>query len=398
MGATVPKAPESGEINLLLMGFHQADQTCTEIKRIADLLAQHLVFAKDLRDLLLKSETSIFSALLVDVNALEIDAVMEDLRGQRQLRDLPLLFLSNTPFSVMPIQSGSQGRLVDMILKPIQAEVLHQKLDGLLRLARQALRLKQQEERIQTLEVALQQANKNLSRREIQLQQANEELNQFSYIASHDLREPLRMVSSFMELLRERYQVHLDEQARKFIYFAVDGAVRMNTLINGIVEFNHIGRSTRALELISVNMVVEAALINLSARLNDSHAEVICDELPEVYADRAQLSQVFECILDNAMKFRSERPLTIHISVQREPHAWVFSILDNGIGFDETQSKRVFALFQTLHERDKYHGHGTGLAMAKKIIELYGGEIWVGAVSSQGSRFDFRWPIEEWVD
>lgn len=400
MDAMVRAPSEFGEMNLLLMGFHQEDHTFIEIKRVADLLAQRLVLVMDIHDLPLQSETSIFSAFLVDVDASGVDAlsVTESVCSQSQLQDIPLLFLTRMPFSEVPLKGEKRAHYIDWILKPIQSEILVQKLEELLRLARQTLIIRQQAKRIDALEIQLRQTAKMLARRDVQLRQANEEMNQFSYIASHDLREPLRMVSSFMELLRDRYQVHLDEQARKFIYFAVDGAVRMQYLINGIVEFNHIHRSTQRMELISVNMIVEAALIKLSALLNDSHAQVSCDELPEVNADRAQLTQVFENILDNAIKFRSERPLKIHIAVQRESHSWIFSILDNGIGFDQTQSKRVFGLFQTLNEREKYHGYGTGLAIAKKIIESYGGEIWVGAVSNQGTRFDFRWPMEEFID
>lgn len=398
MDATVRVLAEPDEINLLLLGFYQED--IGYLESIASSLAQRLIPVKNFDDLQLQGESGYFSALLIDVNALEMDAflVTEKIRQHRRFRETPLLILANAASFTSPLRAGGQGDFIDVLLKPVPAQILHEKLALYLRLTRQAITMQKQAKRIEFLETELHLAGKMLAKRDVQLRQASEEMNQFAYIASHDLREPLRMVSSFMELLSDRYQVHLDEQARKFIFYAVDGAVRMQYLINGIVEFNHIRRNPSAIELISANMIVEAALINLSARLSESSAAVTRDELPAVYADRVQLTQVFECILDNAIKFRSERPLEIHISAKREAQSWVFSIRDNGIGFDETQAKRVFGLFQTLHERDKYHGHGIGLAIAKKIIESYGGEIWVAAVSDQGSRFDFRWPTEEFVD
>lgn len=387
MDASVCERAELEAINVLLLRVDQDDIAL--IKRVASDLDQELILARDLDDLLLQCEHSLSSALLIDVDATEldlpllIDAVLE----HRQLRELPLLFLSHKTQLSLP----SQLALSDVLLKPLTSDIVRDKLSLLLHVARQA-------QRMASLQTELQVARKNLVKRDLQLRQAYEELSQFAYIASHDLREPLRMVSSFMELLQDRYQIHLDEQARKFIFYAVDGAVRMQNMINGIVEFNQLRPSTSTMELVSVNMIVEAALINLSTKVGNSEARITQDELPEVMADRAQLTQVFEQLLDNAIKFRSERPLAIHIGARRVDDAWVFSVSDNGIGFDETQVKRVFALFQTLHERDQFPGNGKGLAMVKKIIEAYGGEIWVAAVSSLGSRFEFRWPIDAFVD
>lgn len=387
MVAMVNEGADLEAIDLLLWGVDQDEVALME--PIARDLDQRLVLAQDLDDLLSQSEGALFSALLIDVDALGLDLVslIETLLHHRQWRQLPLLLLSTTAdLSFTPERVS-----FDVLFKPTSTELLRGKLSLLLRAARQA-------QRIAKLEAELSVAQKNLIKSERQLRRTNEEMSQFAYIASHDLREPLRMVSSFMELLQDRYQIHLDEQARKFIFYAVDGAVRMQNMINGIVEFNQLRPSAKTMELVSVNMIVEAALINLSPKVCNSEARLTRDELPDVVADRAHLTQVFEALLDNAIKFRSERPLEVHIGAQRADDAWIFSISDNGIGFDETQSKRVFALFQTLHERDQFPGNGKGLAMAKKIIESYGGEIWVAAVSSQGSKFDFRWPIDASVD
>ncbi len=398
MDATVRALAEVKDAKLLLLGFQHEDTG--KLEAIASDLDHQLLSICSLDDPLSLNECAYISALLIDVTSFDVDflQILERIQNHRILRELPLLLFSDNPTLSPSVAMNTQAEYVDVILKSEPSRHLREKLDFFSRMAKQSMLLRQQAKQIDMLEAQVRDLKKMLARRDVRLRQASEEMNQFSYIASHDLREPLRMVSSFMELLNERYQVHLDEQARKFIFFAVDGAVRMQNLINGIVEFNHIRRSANTIALISVSMIVEAALINLSARLVESNAEVKRDELPEVYADRAQLTQVFECLLDNAIKFKSERPLKIQVSARKEEHFWVFSVLDNGIGFDETQSKRVFGLFQTLHEREKYHGHGTGLAFAKKIIESYGGEIWVASVSSEGSRFEFRWPIEEMAE
>lgn len=398
MDAPVRVLAEVDEINLLLLGLEQQDRLCVE--NIASDLAQHLVLAQDIDDLPSHCASQHFSALLIDITAFDIDAmrVIEKIRQHHILQEIPLLIFTHASGVSLPSPPSAQAQLVYVMSKPVAPDLLRDQLAILWRLARQTMSLKQQANRIASLETQLQVATAKLARSTVQWRNVTEEMNQFTYIASHDLREPLRMVSSFMNLLNDRYQLELDEQAKQFIFYAVDGAARMQNLINGIVEFNHIRRSTNTIEFMSVNWIVDAVLEKLSAALAESHAEVTRDEFPRVYADREQLMQVFACLLDNAIKFRSERPLAVHLGVRKDGQFWIFSVRDNGIGFDESQSKRIFGLFQTLHEREKYPGCGTGLAIAKKIIESYGGEMWVAAVSNQGAKFEFKWPIDEIVD
>ncbi|MBI1281579.1 MAG: PAS domain S-box protein [Anaerolineaceae bacterium] len=225
------------------------------------------------------------------------------------------------------------------------------------------------------------------------LRRSNEQLQQFAYIASHDLQEPLRMVISYLQLLERRYSNALDSDAHEFITFAVDGASRMRELISGLLQFSRLDGDQDTEEPVSVQEILDRALTNLSVAITDSGAVITHDVLPQVQADSLQLMQLFQNLIGNAIKFRGQETPKIHIGVQKKNDEWQFSVKDNGIGIAPEYKDRIFAMFQRLHGRTEYAGTGIGLAICKKIVERHGGRIWVESAEGEGATFYFTLPV-----
>jgi PAS domain S-box-containing protein len=224
------------------------------------------------------------------------------------------------------------------------------------------------------------------------LMRSNAELQQFAYIASHDLQEPLRMITSYLELLERRYQGQLDAKADKFIAYAVDGANRMQVLINDLLSYSRVGSREQDLQLVDCKKIVQNVLINLKMSIEQSDAIITYEPLPQVNADPSQLTQLFQNLISNAIKFRHKDPPQIHIGVQSTDGKWLFSVKDNGIGMEVQYLDRIFVIFQRLHGKTEYPGTGIGLAVCKKIIERHGGILWVESEPEHGSTFYFTLP------
>ena len=245
-------------------------------------------------------------------------------------------------------------------------------------------------ESLQVSETRLKQAEETLQKLNEELSRSNRDLEQFASVASHDLQEPLRMVASYTELLARRYSSQLDDEARKFILYAVEGATRMQQLIDDLLLFSRVGTRKLPQESVSTEELLATALHNLQAAIDESGAEITRDELPTVRADSSQMLQLFQNLVGNAIKFRRPgEPPRIHVSACTLGQEWQFSITDNGIGIDPQFSERIFTIFQRLHAREQYPGTGIGLAICKRIVERHGGRIWVESVPGQGSTFHF---------
>jgi signal transduction histidine kinase len=235
-------------------------------------------------------------------------------------------------------------------------------------------------------------AQAELEVRTADLERSNSELEQFAYVASHDLQEPLRKVASFCQLLQRRYAGKLDSKADQYIELAVDGAKRMQALINDLLAFSRIGRIAREREPVSTGALLSQAWANLSTRRKRPKTTLAAGDLPVVLAEGTLLTAVFQNLLSNSLKFHGAGPTQIEVSARRGGEFWIFSFSDNGIGIDPEYAERIFVIFQRLHDKEAYPGTGIGLAMCRKIIEYHGGRIWLDTSVQAGARFCFTLP------
>ncbi len=226
----------------------------------------------------------------------------------------------------------------------------------------------------------------------LELQRSNEDLQQFAYVCSHDLQEPLRVISNYTQLLARRYSDQLDQDAKDFIEFTVDATKRMQELINDLLLYSRV--DTKGKEFVSTdcNQTVAMAMANLKVAIDESGAQVHCAQLPAVEADGSQILQVFQNLIGNAIKFRSTDAPVVTISAEETSKSWTFAVKDNGQGFDMKYGDRIFVIFQRLHTKEMYPGSGIGLAVCKKIVERHGGAIWVESEPGKGTTFRFTMP------
>jgi signal transduction histidine kinase len=291
--------------------------------------------------------------------------------------DIPLILVSGALGDLTAVDCIKRGA-TDYVLK-----------DGLARLP-EAIRRALQEKHLRQLR---RQAEQELASKAVELTRSNADLEQFAYVASHDLQEPLRMVAAYTQLLAERYRGKLDADADKFIGYATDGALRMQVLIQDLLAFSRVGRSGAGSASVDCNAVMQEVLQTLAPAIQESGAVVTYASLPSVWADRTQLAQVFQNLVGNAIKFRQEAPPIISIQAEKAEPDWLFSIRDNGIGIAPESAENIFVVFQRLHARTEYPGNGIGLAICKKIIERNGGRIWVESKGDCGSTFKFTLPL-----
>jgi len=297
---------------------------------------------------------------------------------RREGLEIPLILVSGALGDVTAVECIKRGA-TDYVLK-----------DGLARLP-EAVRRALQEKRMLRLR---RQAEQDLARKVEELARSNADLEQFAYIASHDLQEPLRMVATYTQLLGERYRGRLDENADKFIGYASEGALRMQTLIQDLLAFSRVGRSGDACGRVDCDAAVEEVLQSLGPAMRASGAVVTHAALPMVWADRSQVAQIFQNLIGNAIKFRGKEAPAISVQAEKAGQQWLFSVSDNGIGIAPEYREHIFVVFQRLHTRAEYAGNGIGLAICKKVVERCGGKIWVEAQADHGSIFKFTMPCD----
>jgi signal transduction histidine kinase len=296
---------------------------------------------------------------------------------RREGLDIPMILVSGAVGDMTAVDCIKRGA-TDYVLK-----------DGLARLPEAVRRALEERE----LRQSRRQAEQDLARKVEELARSNADLEQFAYVASHDLQEPLRMVTAYTQLLAERYRGKLDADADKFIGYASEGAMRMQVLIQDLLAFSRVGRSGSSNESIDCNTVMQEVLQALSAAVEESGAVISYPQLPQIQGDRTQLGQVFQNLIGNAIKFRGKEAPKISVQAENKDEQWCFEVSDNGIGIPPENSGHVFEVFYRLHARSEYPGNGIGLAICKKIIERYGGRIWVESQGGSGSHFKFTLPV-----
>ena len=237
-------------------------------------------------------------------------------------------------------------------------------------------------------------AEEALVKKSEDLARSNADLAQFAYIASHDLQEPLRTITRFVQLLEKRYHGRLDPDADEFIGFIVSGTKRMHQIINDLLEYSRVNTGSGPQHIIQIDGAIQIAKQNLKYVLEDSNGTVIYGEMPSVFVDEPQVIQLFQNLIGNALKFHGEEAPRVEISAVRKENDWIFSVRDNGIGIDPKYEDRIFEIFQRLHTNEEYSGTGIGLAIAKKIVERHGGRIWVESELGKGSSFNFTLPMQ----
>jgi signal transduction histidine kinase len=291
--------------------------------------------------------------------------------------DLPVILVTGSLGDVTAVECIKQGA-TDYVLKD--------RLQRLPVAVRRALREKQ-------LRDENRRSQEELARKIEELARSNADLEQFAYVASHDLQEPLRMVATYTELLAQRYRGKLDERADKYIHYAVDGATRMQTLIRDLLTYSRAGRTQLDLQSTDCNEIVAEAIGNLRAAVQESGASIIYQGLPTIVADRLQVGQVFQNLISNAIKFRGSKQPAVRIEAARTSRMWQFAVIDNGMGIAPEHLDMIFVIFKRLHTHAEYPGNGLGLAICKKIVERHGGKIWVESAPGQGSAFRFTLPL-----
>ena len=339
-------------------------------------------------------EEAVVRAGFVHPDLILLDVVMPGIDGLETCRrlkadpataDIPVVFMSAMTESVDKIAGFAAGG-VDYITKPIDGPELLARVDT--HLALHALR-----RQLAARNALLQQEIAVREQTQAALERSNKELEQLAYVASHDMQEPLRMVASYLQLVAKRYHGRLDAEADEFIGYAVDGAKRMQALINDLLTYSRLGTKARPFEPTDCQPLMATALRNLQVAVEESAAQIECDPLPRVMGDAMQLLQLFQNLLSNAIKFRRKgEPARIEVRVQRQGEHWRLAVRDQGIGIAPEYFERIFVLFQRLHGRGDYPGTGIGLALCKKIVERHGGRIGVESVPEQGTTFWFTLP------
>ena len=228
-----------------------------------------------------------------------------------------------------------------------------------------------------------------------ELARSNKELEQFAYVASHDLQEPLRMVASFCQLLEKKYNDQIDTKGKEYIHFAVDGAKRMQALVDALLSYAKVGKKDVEINPVDLNQIIRTIKHDLDAKIKENSATISAEHLPVIMANDIQMHQLFQNLITNALKFKSDRPPVIEIKAQKIKKGWEFSVSDNGIGIEEQFFLKMFVIFQRLHERGKYPGTGIGLALCKKIVENFGGKISVASTVGVGTTFHFTLNVAE---
>ena len=405
----------AGKVNILLVD--DEPENLVSLEAVLEDLGENLVKAGSGREALRCLLKQDFAVILLDVRMPVMDGFETAMLIRERLRSsyTPIIFLTAENREVTHVSRGYSLGGVDYILKPIEPEILRSKVAVFVELARKTDLVRRQGELLRAIETReherrladtratlladlerknreLEQGRKILEEKIGDLARANEDLEQFAYVASHDLQEPLRMVSMYVQLLARRHKGRLGPDSDDFIRYAQEGATRMQTLIHSLLEYSRVDARGAQFSEVACESVLDQVMSDLQVARQESGAVITRDPLPVVRGNAVQLTTLFQNLIANAIKFRGDEAPRIHVGAEAGEAEWTFSVKDNGIGIEPEHLERIFVIFQRLHTREKYPGTGIGLAVCKKIVQRHGGRIWVESEPGKGAAFRFTLP------
>ena len=371
------------------------EQNLTSLENVLADLEQGIIKARSGAQALRYLEQAVFAVILIRHKLPDIDGfqLAEFARGNTKSRLTPIIFITDYDSNEKLIARGYGFGAVDFIFTPIIAEVLHGKVAVFIEMfaAQDNLLEKNRLLEIEShRELALR--ARKLEELNKELEASNRELDQFAHIASHDLREPLRTITNFIQLLLENNTEKLGPDAEKYAYFIVDGADRMKRLIQDLLEFSHVGRKDLVRKIISVGEIVERIRFSLSTDLQKSGGKIVFEGSCTLTANPSSFQQLLQNLISNALKFRGDEKPILTLTAVEQGNFWLFALKDNGIGINKEHQQIIFQIFQRLHKSEAYPGTGMGLAICEKIVHKHGGRIWVESEIDKGATFFFTIP------
>ncbi|MBI2060590.1 MAG: response regulator [Nitrospirae bacterium] len=329
------------------------------------------------------------------------------IRSRDKCRHIPIIFVTAVNTEMEHVSRGYSLGAVDYILKPFPPEILRSKVSVFVELFRKSEQVRRQAREIQEMQfqeiirreqekrlVEVQRYARELEMNAKELARSNEELEQFAYVASHDLQEPLRKVGNYAQLLERAGRRKLDPKGRKYLEKILEGADRMHSLIRDLLNYSRVSTGESPFETIEMESVLESAVSNLDAMIKSTGAVVTHDPLPSVWANSMRMQELLQNLIQNGVKFQEKAAPQIHVSADRRDSEWIFSVRDNGIGIDPRYFDRIFVIFQRLHPSSDYPGNGMGLTICKRIVERHGGKLWVESEPGRGATFRFSVPMK----
>jgi two-component system, sensor histidine kinase and response regulator len=394
-----------GESRMKILLVDDTPENLVSLEAALGGLGEDLVMAQSGKEALRHLLNDDFAAILLDVRMPEMDGfeTAEMIRSRPRSRQIPILFLTGYRNEEHLFRGYDLGA-VDFLFKPIVPEVLRSKVAVFVELSRTNAKLRQQTDALRRQAEDLQKAEQEVRRlntslearvleRTEELMRSNEELQQFAYVASHDLREPLRTVSIYAQLLAKRYQGRLDDDGDQFIKFIVHNAERMETLVHDLLDFSRIDvRGMDYFGRMSCDMALDDAISNIRPLITESGATITREPLPQLIGDAVQVTRLFQNLLVNSIKYRNSEAPRIHIAAKESGGDYLISVKDNGIGIDPQYSEKIFGIFRVLQPRDRNSGSGMGLAICRKIVTRHSGRIWVESALGHGATFYWTMP------
>ncbi len=371
-------APAAGKASVLIVDDHP--ENLLAVEAVLGPLEQNVVRAQSGREALKRCLEQEFAVVILDVTMPDLDGFETAalIRERDRSRHTPIIFLTAINKTDAFVFKGYSHGAVDYIFKPFSPEVLRAKVAVFVELFSKTAQLREQAERLEAM-------NRELLR-------SNEELQQFAYVASHDLREPLRKIASFADLLKRRLGDKLPGDADKYLEFMVDGVGRMQRMIDDLLDYSRAGRADRPFVQTSLDEVLTRVLSDLSPTIVSEKAKITREPLPSVKCDPTQMARLLQNLIANALKFKGGKAPAVHVRSEETPTEWRLFVKDSGIGIDPAYHERIFAIFKRLHTREEYPGSGIGLAICRKVVEYHGGRIWVESRSGEGATFCFTIP------